>query len=256
VRANGRAARRTSGIPLITYLRPTLIANRRHACAGNYDYGQNQWGVSATYYHASLLEQERNRRHKLWMKGRVHVMVATVAFGIGAPPSPALPLATDNPRLKPNYSQSGGLAQGLTSPTCASSFTRPSPSRSRSTTRLVHQRTRCPRLPEFCVPYIPWRVTARTGVGPRGERRAAFTLLALLHVRPSALLATCDRLVALLAVPGSLTHLYAQVHRQAEGAGAGVGERGRRRPANKRGEAPPAGGLLRKHVRLPPSTAS
>jgi superfamily II DNA helicase RecQ len=71
--------------------------------------------VSATYYHASLLEQERNRRHKLWMKGRVHVMVATVAFGIGAPPSPAL-AAGDRQTSSHQTTHNLGLVTGIDKP--------------------------------------------------------------------------------------------------------------------------------------------
>lgn len=40
-------------------------------------------GIRAEFYHASLHDTERTLRHDNWLKGSVHVMVATVAFGIG-----------------------------------------------------------------------------------------------------------------------------------------------------------------------------
>ena len=40
-------------------------------------------GVPATFYHAGLTTQERDRRQLAWMTGEVRVMVATNAFGMG-----------------------------------------------------------------------------------------------------------------------------------------------------------------------------
>ena len=40
-------------------------------------------GVPATYYHAGLTGEERDRRQAAWMKGDCRVMVATNAFGMG-----------------------------------------------------------------------------------------------------------------------------------------------------------------------------
>lgn len=40
-------------------------------------------GIPATFYHAGLSPQERNARQDAWLKGKVRVMVATNAFGMG-----------------------------------------------------------------------------------------------------------------------------------------------------------------------------
>lgn len=43
----------------------------------------NQHGITADNYHAGLNATERNHRQELWTTGRVRVMVATNAFGMG-----------------------------------------------------------------------------------------------------------------------------------------------------------------------------
>ncbi|MDE5719259.1 MAG: RecQ family ATP-dependent DNA helicase [Paramuribaculum sp.] len=40
-------------------------------------------GISAAHYHAGLEIEEKNERQKLWKEGRIRVMVATNAFGMG-----------------------------------------------------------------------------------------------------------------------------------------------------------------------------
>lgn len=40
-------------------------------------------GVTASYYHADMEPAARLRSHKQWSEGRVQVIVATVAFGMG-----------------------------------------------------------------------------------------------------------------------------------------------------------------------------
>ena len=42
-----------------------------------------QEGISAVHYHAGLSPQERDRRQQEWKEGKVRVMVATNAFGMG-----------------------------------------------------------------------------------------------------------------------------------------------------------------------------
>ncbi len=42
-----------------------------------------QWGLSADHYHAGLTHEERVRRQDAWMQGRLRVVVATNAFGMG-----------------------------------------------------------------------------------------------------------------------------------------------------------------------------
>lgn len=39
--------------------------------------------ISASYYHAGLSGQERNRRQGMWIEGRTRIMVCTNAFGMG-----------------------------------------------------------------------------------------------------------------------------------------------------------------------------
>ena len=43
----------------------------------------NDNGIQSLFYHAGLDKNERNRRQDDWMKGKVRVMVATNAFGMG-----------------------------------------------------------------------------------------------------------------------------------------------------------------------------
>ncbi len=40
-------------------------------------------GISADYYHAGLTGEERSTKQDLWIRGRIRVMVATNAFGMG-----------------------------------------------------------------------------------------------------------------------------------------------------------------------------
>ena len=42
-----------------------------------------QNGISSDYYHAGLTHPVRNRKHNEWMTGRIRIMVATNAFGMG-----------------------------------------------------------------------------------------------------------------------------------------------------------------------------
>ncbi len=45
------------------------------------DKGVTNIGVS--YYHAELDTVERKKRHHSWLQGQVHVLCATIAFGMG-----------------------------------------------------------------------------------------------------------------------------------------------------------------------------
>ena len=40
-------------------------------------------GVTASFYHAELDTHERERRHHDWSNGRISVLCATIAFGMG-----------------------------------------------------------------------------------------------------------------------------------------------------------------------------
>jgi len=42
-----------------------------------------QGGISCDYYHAGLSHPVRNRKHNEWMTGRIRIMIATNAFGMG-----------------------------------------------------------------------------------------------------------------------------------------------------------------------------
>jgi len=42
-----------------------------------------QNGISCDYYHAGLTHPVRNRKHNEWMTGRIRIMIATNAFGMG-----------------------------------------------------------------------------------------------------------------------------------------------------------------------------
>lgn len=39
--------------------------------------------VGVSYYHAELEDSERKRRHHEWLSGRVNLLCATIAFGMG-----------------------------------------------------------------------------------------------------------------------------------------------------------------------------
>lgn len=71
----------------------------------------NQLGVSATFYHAGLEQQQRDARQVDWLKGKVRVMVATNAFGMGIDkPDVRIVLHLDLPENLENYYQEAGRA--------------------------------------------------------------------------------------------------------------------------------------------------
>ena len=68
-------------------------------------------GISATYYHAGLDAKTRDERQDLWMKGKVKVMVATNAFGMGIDkPDVRLVVHIDLPDSLEAYFQEAGRA--------------------------------------------------------------------------------------------------------------------------------------------------
>ena len=68
-------------------------------------------GISATYYHAGLDAKTRDERQDLWMKGKVKVMAATNAFGMGIDkPDVRLVIHMDLPDSIEAYFQEAGRA--------------------------------------------------------------------------------------------------------------------------------------------------
>ena len=68
-------------------------------------------GTSATYYHAGLDAKTRDGRQQLWMEGKIKVMVATNAFGMGIDkPDVRLVVHLDLPDSLEAYFQEAGRA--------------------------------------------------------------------------------------------------------------------------------------------------
>lgn len=68
-------------------------------------------GISATFYHAGLDSKLRDERQELWMQGKVKVMVATNAFGMGIDkPDVRLVVHLDLPDSLEAYFQEAGRA--------------------------------------------------------------------------------------------------------------------------------------------------
>jgi len=71
----------------------------------------NSVGFSATYYHAGLDTKTRDERQDLWMKGKVKVIAATNAFGMGIDkPDVRLVIHMDLPDSIEAYFQEAGRA--------------------------------------------------------------------------------------------------------------------------------------------------
>ena len=68
-------------------------------------------GISATFYHAGIDARTRDERQKLWMDGRIKVIVATNAFGMGIDkPDVRLVVHMDLPDSLEAYFQEAGRA--------------------------------------------------------------------------------------------------------------------------------------------------
>ena len=71
----------------------------------------NSVGIAATFYHAGLDAKTRDERQNLWMKGKVKVIVATNAFGMGIDkPDVRLVIHMDLPDSIEAYFQEAGRA--------------------------------------------------------------------------------------------------------------------------------------------------
>ena len=71
----------------------------------------NSVGIAATFYHAGLDAKTRDDRQELWMKGKVKVIVATNAFGMGIDkPDVRLVVHLDLPDSIEAYFQEAGRA--------------------------------------------------------------------------------------------------------------------------------------------------
>ena len=68
-------------------------------------------GISATFYHAGIDAKTRDERQKLWMDGKIKVIVATNAFGMGIDkPDVRLVIHMDLPDTLEAYFQEAGRA--------------------------------------------------------------------------------------------------------------------------------------------------
>ena len=68
-------------------------------------------GFTATFYHAGLTNEEKNERAEAWQQGRLRIMVATNAFGMGIDkPDVRLVVHSDVPDSPEAYFQEAGRA--------------------------------------------------------------------------------------------------------------------------------------------------
>lgn len=84
-------------------------------------------GISASFYHAGLLAEEKNERQNLWKQGTVRVMVATNAFGMGIDkPDVRVVIHYDLPSSLEEYYQEAGRAGRDGKPSFAVALVSPS----------------------------------------------------------------------------------------------------------------------------------
>ena len=71
----------------------------------------NMHGIKSDYYHAGLLQEDRNAKQERWMKNEIRVIVCTNAFGMGIDkPNVRLVIHAEVPDNLENYYQEAGRA--------------------------------------------------------------------------------------------------------------------------------------------------
>ena len=60
------------------------------------DYSIQECGLKATYYHGDLHPDRRVHAQRQWMEGKIHIIVATTAFGMGMYPPYSFLLRNSN----------------------------------------------------------------------------------------------------------------------------------------------------------------
>ena len=90
---------------------PAIIYVRNRKKTYEFSSELNKLGISSTYYHAGLSEDERTANQAKWMINTTRVMVATNAFGMGIDkPDVRLVIHLQNPNTTEAYFQEAGRA--------------------------------------------------------------------------------------------------------------------------------------------------
>ena len=88
-----------------------IIYVRSRLGAQNITEYLKKYGISADFLHAGLVVAARNQRQERWLVGKVRVMVATIAFGMGIDkPDVRLVIHADLPESLESYFQEVGRA--------------------------------------------------------------------------------------------------------------------------------------------------
>ena len=90
---------------------PAIIYVRNRKKTYEFSSELNKLGISSTYYHAGLSEDDRTANQAKWMNNTTRVMVATNAFGMGIDkPDVRLVIHLQNPNTTEAYFQEAGRA--------------------------------------------------------------------------------------------------------------------------------------------------
>ena len=90
---------------------PAIIYVRNRKKTYEFSSELNKLGISSTYYHAGLSEDDRTANQTKWMINTTRVMVATNAFGMGIDkPDVRLVIHLQNPNTTEAYFQEAGRA--------------------------------------------------------------------------------------------------------------------------------------------------